>query len=136
MASPTLRQAVFACFLNSPVLADLGLSEDNISANFTPDGPAGDLFLVLRWGSTSKGVGPANRVALGCWMYNRQPDYAPIANVLLEIRRLLPTLVGARMSPTEAVLGVGYEGDSDDLYDDGYRAYARWTGHTITASGS
>jgi len=136
MASSILRQAVFACFLNSPVLAELGLTEATISPNFSPDGPIGDRFLVIRWGATSKGIGAVNRIGIGCWAYNRQPDYEPISKALLEIRKLLPPLAGIRMSPSEAILGVGYEGDSDDLYDDGYRAYTRWTSHTITASGS
>lgn len=136
MASPTLRQAVYAHYLGSPVLAELGYNRDSISPNFSPDGPLGDRFMVLRWGATSRGIGRASRVSLGCWVYNRQPDYEPIARALLEIRRLLPLLAGIKMSPMEAILGVGYEGDSDDLYDDGYRAYTRWTSHTITASGS
>lgn len=136
MASPVLRQAVFAHLLSRPVLAEVGLDEETISPNFSPDGPRGDLFLVLRWGITSRGIGPVNRIDLGCWMYNRQPDFLPIARVLLEIRSCLPLLAGIRMAPTEAILSVDYGGDSDDLYDDGYRAYTRWTSHTITASGS
>lgn len=136
MASPVLRQFVFSHYVNSPVLAALGLNEETISPNFSPDGPNGDRFLVLRWGTTTRGIGPVNRVRLSCWVYNRQPDYAPIASALLEIRRILPALAGNVMSPAEAILSVDYEGDSDDLYDDGYRAYTRWTSHTITASGS
>jgi hypothetical protein len=136
MASPALRQAVFSLYLASPALAGLGFNEGNIYPNFTPDGPAGDRFMVLRWGTTTVGVGRANRIRLSCWVYNRQPDYRPIANALLEIRERLLTLIAVRLSPTEAILGVTYEGDSDDLYDDGYRAYTRWTSHTITASGS
>lgn len=136
MASTTLRQAVFAQYTNSPVLEGLGLTEETIYPNFSPDAPQGDRFLVLRWGVTNKGIGPVNRVRLGCWVYNRQPDYGPIADALKEIRALLPALAGVKMSPTEAILSVDYEGDSEDLYDDGYRAYTRWTSHTITASGS
>lgn len=138
MASNRLRQAIFGLFVSSPALEALGLNAENISPNFSPDGPAGDRFLVMRWGTTTRGVGSVNQVRLGCWAYNRQPDYFPVVKILEEVRRLLPTLVGVVMSPSpmEAVLGVDYEGDSDDLYDDGYRAYTRWTSHTITASGS
>jgi len=136
MASTTLRQAVFALYVASPVLTGLGFDENTISPNFSVDGPAGERFLVIRWGTTNRGIGRVNRVRLQCWVYNRQPDYVPIVNAILEIRTRLPSLAGVRMSPTEAVLSVDYEGDSDDLYDDGYRAYTRWTSHTITASGS
>lgn len=136
MASKTLRQAIFARFLASPALAALGLTNETIYPNFSPDGPTSERFLVMRWGVTTKGIGRVNHVSLGCWAYNRQPDYAPIADALAEIRAILLTFPGVVMSPTEAVLGVSYDGDSDDLYDDGYRAYTRWTSHTITASGS
>ena len=136
MASRTLRQAVFGLLVASPVLAALGLSEARISPNFSPDAPEGDRFLILRWGTTTRGIGPVNRVRLQAWMYNRQPDFGPISDALLEIRLRLPTLAGARMSSTEAILAIDYEGDSDDLYDDGYRAHTRWCSHTITASGS
>lgn len=136
MASATLRQAVYALLVASPELEMLGYGEEVILPNFTPDGPSGDRFLTLRWGTTQVRIGPANRVRLGVWVYNRQPDFEPISKALKEVRRLLPTLAGVVMAPGESVLGVDYEGDSDDLYDDGYRAHVRWTSHTITASGS
>lgn len=135
MASNTLRQAVYARYQASPVLMGI-FGPDNIMVNFTPDGPKGNLFLVIRWGVTIRGIGNVNQVDLTCWAYNREPDYGPIEDALMEIRRILPTMEGIRMSSTEAISGVGYNGDSDDLYDDGYRAHYRNTSHTITASGS
>jgi hypothetical protein len=136
MASDVLRQFIYAHHCASAVLTGIGYDEPNIYPNFSPDAPQGDLFLVLKWGVTTRGVGVANQVNLQCWAYNRQPNFKPIADALKEIRATLPELVGARMSPTEAILGVNYTGDSDDLYDDGYRAHFRYTSHTITASGS
>ena len=136
MASPVLRQAIYARYLASSVLTGLGFTEPNIYPNFSPDAPQGKKFMVIRWGATARGIGPVNRVSLQCWVYNREPDYLPIANALLEIRRILLPLAGLVMAPGEAIVSVDYEGDSDDLYDDGYRAYTRWTSHTITASGS
>lgn len=136
MASRVLRQAVFGLYVATPALAELGLNAETIFANFTPDAPEGDRFLVLRWGTTTKGIGNVNRIRLSCWAYNRTPDYGPIADALLICRTRLATLAGVVMAPGESVLSVDYEGDSDDLYDDGYRAHTRWTSHTIIASGS
>lgn len=136
MASRVLRQAVFGLYVATPELAALGLTEETIYPTFTADGPAGDLFLVLRWGTTTRGIGPVNRIRLACWVYNRQPDFGPISDALLIIRHRLPALAGVVMAEGHSVLSVDYEGDSDDLYDDGYRAHTRWTAHTITASGS
>lgn len=136
MASSVLRQAVYALLTSSPDLATLGLGQGAILPNFTPEGPSGDRFMVLRWGTTSVGIAQVNRVRLGVWVYNRQPDFQPITDALQVVRNLLPALAGVVMAPGHSVLSVDYEGDSDDLYDDGYRAHVRWTSHTITASGS
>jgi hypothetical protein len=135
MASEALRQAVYARFLASPVLVGLGLNADTIAPNFSPDAPIGDRFLIIRWGVTNRGIGRVNKVSVGCWMYNRQPDFGPIMKALMEIRTILPAMVGV-INSNEAILSVDYGGDSDDLYDDGYRAHTRWTSHTIVASGS
>ena len=136
LASSTLRQFVYAHYLASQGLQGLGFTEENISPNFSPDSPQGDLFMVLRWGITIPGIGAVNRVRLSCWVYNRQPDYGPIADALKVIRDILPGLDNQVMSPTEAILTVNFEGDSEDGYDDGYRAYTRYSTHNITASGS
>src|SRR4051794_19813075 len=113
MASPTLRQAVYAQYTASPILTGLGYKEDTIFPNYSPDSVEANRFLVIRWGVTARGYGKVNSVSIQCWAYNREPDYGPISSALLEIRRLLPLLEAVRMSPTEAVLGVLYGGDSD-----------------------
>lgn len=136
MASRVLRQAVFALVTATPGLAELGYGPEDVSPNFTPDGPIGDHFLVLRWGTVTLGIAPVNHIRLSVWAYNRQPDYVPIVDALKLIKPRLESLEGVVMAPGESVLAVRFEGDSDDLYDDGYRAYTRWCSHTITASGS
>lgn len=136
MASLALRQTVFALYTNDALLNDIGFNTDNVYPNWTPDAHAGDLFLVLRWGVVAPGIARVNRPDLSCWVYNRQPDYVPIIGALDRIRILLATLAGTRINDTEAVVDVEFRGDSDDLYDDGYRAYVRYSNHTITASGS
>lgn len=136
MASSVLRQYVFALYSENQVLTGLKYDAEAIYPNWAPDAPPQDRFIILRWGVTARGIGAANPVRLGCWVYNREPDYGPISSALKEIRRILPELPGTRMPEGESILGVDYEGDSEDLYDDGYRAYVRWTSHTITASGS
>lgn len=136
MASRVLRQAVFALLVATPELAAVGLNEETILPNFTPEGPQGDHFLVLRWGGTTPGIGNVNQVRLACWVYNRQPDFGPIIDAIKAINVRLPSLAGNVMAPTESVLAVDYEGQSDDLFDTGYRAHTRWCSHLITASGS
>lgn len=136
MASEVLRRYVHDLYLASPKLAELGLGADTILPTFSPDGPVGNRFLVMRWGTTTPGIGNVNQVRLSCWVYNREPDFAPIVAALKEVKRLLAGMEAVVMAPGESVLAVRFEGDSDDLFDDGYRAHTRWTSHTITASGS
>jgi hypothetical protein len=127
---------VYALLAATPGLAEAGYDPESIQPNFTPDGPSGDRFLVLRWGTTTVGIAPVHQVRLQVWAYNRQPDFAPISSALKLIRTQLATLESVVMAPGESVLAVRFEGDSDDLYDDGYRAHTRWCSHLITASGS
>lgn len=136
MASKVLRNAVLAALVATPGLAALGYTEDVILPNFTPDAPQGDCFLVLRWGVTNPGLAQINQVRLAIWAYNRQPDYGPITDALKLAAPSLRNLAGIVMAPGQSVLAVRFEGESDDLYDDGYRAYTRWCSHLITASGS
>ena len=136
MASKVLRNAVYALLKASTDLEAAGYPPESVSPNFTPDGPEGDRFLVLRWGITNRGISVVNQVRLSVWVYNRQPDFGPIADALKAVKATLPTLAGVVMAPGESVLAVDYTGDSDDLYDDGYQAHTRWCSHTITASGS
>lgn len=136
MASSILRNSVYAALLATPGLAALGYTEATISPNFTPDAPQGDRFMVLRWGVTTPGIAQVNQVRLAVWGYNRQPDYGPVSDALKLVRGTLGAFGGIVMAPGESVLAVRFEGDSDDLYDDGYRAYTRWCSHLITASGS
>lgn len=136
MASHALRQAVFGLLTSSPVLQSLGYNGNTIMPNFTPDGPDAQRFMVLRWGNTTRGIGQVGRVLLSIYAYNREPDFAPITDALKEVKVLLPTLTGQKPAIDVAVLDVFYEGDTLDIFDDGYRAHARSTEHTITASGS
>lgn len=136
MASTVLRQAIYALIKDDVQMIALGFNEDNVYPNFSPDAPAGERFLVLRWGTVARGIGGVNRIRFQAWAYNRVPDYAPISDALFRLRALLPTMIATVMAPGQAVVSVDYEGDSDDLFDDAYRAYTKWCEHTITASGS
>lgn len=136
MASSVLRNAVLAVLVATPGLETLGYTEEVILPNFTPDAPQGDRFMVLRWGVTTPGLAQVNQVRLAIWAYNRQPDYGPISDALKLVTSSLAKMAGIVMAPGESVLAVRSEGESDDLYDDGYRAYTRWCSHLITASGS
>jgi hypothetical protein len=137
VSSAALRKAVYGILVASAPLAALGYDEPNIFPIYAPDSPDSRRWMVLRWGAVSRGIGPANKEALTVWIYNREPDYDPIIAAIKEIKALLPTLVAQRFTDgSGAVLGADWQGDTDDSYDDAYRAYMRNTAWQLTASGN
>lgn len=144
--SVLVRNAVFDIMKGDSVLSGLGYTEPNLYPNYSPDTPAGRRFAIIRWGATSPGVGRANTGDLQIWFYDRDPDYAAIEDALYRIKPvdrggsgLLDSLLGARLSVGErtgAVLGMDWEGESPDLFDDAYVAYVRNTSFRVTASGN
>lgn len=137
MAGNSLRQAVWTLLGGSTALTEAGYPQDAIYPNFAPDAPTQQRFCVLRWSTVARGIGPVNPASLTVWFYNREPDFAPIMDAIMETRRILPTLEAERLPDgVSAVLGVSWQGDTDDAYDDVYRAWVRTTSHLIVASGN
>lgn len=128
-----VRDQVWAVLASDPGLASLGIDATNMYPGMmTPDTPAGDLWVVLRWGVTDVGPGrDAGRVEnLSIWAYNRQSDYGPILDVLARCKAVLLGISGPG-----AIIQVDYRGDSEDLWDDGYRAVTRNSSYRIPAGG-
>lgn len=131
-----LRQHVYALVAASPELAALGYGPEGVYPNYSPDSPPQTRFLVLRWGQTARGIGGANQISLNVWLYNREPDFGPITDAIMVLREMLPDMIGNVLPGGKgSVLGVDWQGDTDDAYDDAYRAWVRQSQHTLTASG-
>jgi hypothetical protein len=128
-----VRDEVWDALAHDSVLNSLGITSDNLYPGLmTPDSPPQDLFVVLRWGVTDRGPGRnAGSVEnLSVWAYNRQTDYGPILDVLSRCRTVLLGIRGPG-----AIIQVDYRGDSEDLWDDGYRAVTRNSTYQIPNGG-
>jgi hypothetical protein len=136
MTSVGVRQAVYGVLAGDTVLAGLGYGPAGIYPNFSPDTPAERLFIVLRWGPITPGVGGAHSGDLGVWAYNRDEDYGPIEAALQRVRVLLEPFPGTRIPSGGAFLGVDWGGTGADLFDDAYQAWTRPENYTITESGN
>jgi hypothetical protein len=67
-------------------------------------------------------------------VHDQPGDYTKIDAIIYRLRSLIPSLVPSR--DTQGWLqGVVWEGDSEDLTDDGHRTIARNTSFTLVGSG-
>lgn len=134
-----LRVLVYNTLKDDPQMNILGINEQSLypvySRDSTPEGIEGPVFAILRWGVSEVGVGRAIPVTLDLWVYNKDPDYGPIMDILKRGRDLMDGLVNAQTADGW-VLGVNWQGGSIDLFDDLYAAYTRNESYRIAASGN
>lgn len=98
------------------------------------DSPREQCFIVLHWETTTAAFGSRGTTTLYVWVHDRERDYT---------RRIDPALTWVRETLTESfhVLGADgvtltcatWNGESDDLFDDGYGTIARYAQFTIVA---
>ena len=114
-------------------LGQLGFEADWVYAGDT-DGPEGDRFLILRYGTATRGMGAVNRTNFVVWAYERNKDHDFVARVLKRVRDLLEGVEAAR---TEVgwITRIEWAGDGEDFYDDAYRAPGRNSGYQLIDSG-
>jgi hypothetical protein len=128
-----VRDQVYNLLAADAGLAALGITSANLFPGLmTPDSPPEDRFVVLRWGQTERGPGRnAGRAEnLSIWAYNRQTDYAPVLDVLTRCKAILLGISGPG-----AIIQVDWQGDSEDLWDDVYRAVTRNSSFRIPSGG-
>lgn len=137
MASVALRDRVYAVLSTSPELEATGLVPGSVYPAFSPDSPQERVWMVLRWGPASPGIGDAASIDLALWVYDREERYDRIERSLRAARPLMEALVAVRLSPpgSGAVLGIGWQGAGPDLFDDVYPAWTRYESYRVTASG-
>lgn len=131
----SVRTEVWNLLAADPILNGLGINSGTLYPGLmAPDSPKEDKFAVLHWGISEPGPGRDNpNVAvenLSVWAYNRSPDYDPILRTLQRCKALLVPTQG-----TSAIMTVNWQGDSEDLWDDVYRAVTRNSSYRISSGG-
>lgn len=134
-----LRRLVFNAIKDDSQMNILGINENSLypvySRDSTPEGIEGPVFAILRWGPSEVGIGSAIPVTLDLWVYHKDPDYAPIMDILKRARSVMDSLINAQTTDGW-ILGVDWQGGSLDLFDDLYAAYTRNESYRIVASGN
>lgn len=135
----SLRDLMYDLLRNDPPLNGLGFHSDAVFVNFSTDSPASRLqrWIMLRWGVAESPVGrdtTTRPVAMGIWVYNREPDYDPIQRALWRCRDLLLPLANAPCPGGGRLVQADWSFSSEDLKDDAYQAVMRGETYRVIAT--
>lgn len=128
-----MRTLIYQAIIADTTLNGLGIV-DSSSFAVDVDTPQTRPFLQLRWGVNAIGLDISTRRSLVIWVHDQPGDYSKIDSIIFRLRSLIPSLVGTS-DPQGYLQGVVWEGDSEDLTDDGHRTIARNTSFTLVGSG-
>jgi hypothetical protein len=128
-----MRTLIYQAIINDPELISYGITGTSSFA-VDVDTPQSRPFLQLRWGVNAIGLDVSTRRSLVIWVHDQPGDYTKIDAIIFRLRSLIPSLVPSR-DAQGWLQGVTWEGDSEDLTDDGHRTIARNTSFTLVGSG-
>lgn len=102
--------------------------------NNAVDTPGDDQFLILRWLDVSPGVvkgrGPRS---LQVWAHDHSGSYGVIDDMLKRVTEILLDMQQVQGADGFTVTQVDYNGESQDLYDDGFRTITRNVAFTVVS---
>lgn len=129
-----MRSLIRSTILADASLVSLGVVSAGVLAGDV-DTPQSRPFLNLRWSGTTPGLDTVVKRDLVIWVHDQPGDYeAKVDPIIRRLRTLLPSLAGV-VHPYGYLTVVEWNGDSEDLVDDGHGTIARTTTFTIVGSG-
>lgn len=129
-----MRAVIRAAITGDSQLQAQGVIEEGVLSGDI-DTPEPRPFLNLKWGATNPAPfgGAAQRTTLAVWVHDDPNDYERIDVICRRLRVLLPSLVGMQ-DTADYVSQVSWDGDGQDLKDDGHRTITRVANFTINGS--
>jgi hypothetical protein len=129
-----MRTLIRQVIINDAPLATLGVVDKGVLAGEI-DTPDPRPFLNLKWGARLPGMATEVVQVLTVWVLDDPNDYTRVQDICDRLRVLLPTILGG----VDAVDGgwisqVRWDGDSNDLKDDGHRTITKQCNFTIIGS--
>lgn len=131
-----MRELVYGSIIADATLNSLGVTGAN-TYGVEVDTPADKFFVQLRWGINSLGLAKTavTKRTLTIWVHDEPGDYSvKIDPTILRLRSLLPTLEGVS-NGLGHVVAVEWNGDSEDLADDGHGTITRNVSFLLVGSG-
>lgn len=135
-----MREFFFRMLDNAPSLSAMGLRSGSVyQANTIDTSPAERPFLSLSWGGRLRAGGvpasfPIHPRVLTVWVYDEPGDYRRIDRMIVDIRHLIIGTVAQEVGDGLYVSEVRWTGDSQDLYDDVYKAILRTTSYEVISN--
>jgi hypothetical protein len=128
---------VFALLADDAVMNSLGINVDTLWNSQAPDSPPADRFGVLRWGTEVPSLLAAEKrvsdTDVTIWPYDKNLDYAVVDAINKRWCTLMESLRGQQVGSL-AVLGVRWNGDGEDSWDDVYERVFRTSSYIITTA--
>lgn len=124
-----IRQAI----IGDATISALGITGDAAFA-VDVDTPTQRPFLQLRWGRNDEGISVVTKRQLTIWVHDVPGDYTRIDSIIVRLRSLLPELVG-QSNGAGYLVEAEWNGDSEDLTDDGHQTITRNVSFTLVGSG-
>lgn len=133
----TIRLALLGDAAIRAVLSKDNTQEPIIVANAGADG---DLIqptphLILRMGAREPGIGQVFRRSLEVWAHDQPGDYGIIDGLLNRCRLVLEAIQAFHTEDGKWITCVEWQGDSEDLFDEGPGTITRNSSFLIIGSG-
>lgn len=129
----TVRDLVFHALTSDTELTALGIDTNHAWASGSVEGPQPAPFIVIKWGNTSKGIGPINTAPVQIFVHDDIGDYGVINSILLRVRAVM-TGLAAHGYAANWIIEVDWLGDSGDLADDTYKTLMRNAEFNVVAN--
>lgn len=123
-----MRAALREMLLNDEAIRALGFDHPESILNAQGvDTPGFRPFIVIRWQNVIPAFGMVGQQSVAIWVHDEPGDYARIDDTIVRINYLCSNLVHQEGSDGSTISAMTWRGDSDDLFDDGYKTITRNT---------
>lgn len=89
------------------------------------DNPTQRPFVVIRWEGNAKAFKNVGQQTVSIWVHDNLGDYARINSAIDALREQLPEYVHISGTDGHTITCIEWQGDSGELYDDGYQTVTR-----------
>lgn len=128
---PVPRVAVQQLVETDSELASIGVQA--VYGSNSVDSAPEDCFIVLHWETTTKAFGLVGSPQLTVWVYDKERDYSlRIDPAIDRVKTIFTEAVHVPGSDGITLTAATWNGDSDDLFDDGYNAITRTASFSLS----
>lgn len=125
------RAAVHTLLEDDVDLQDIG--SQAVYASNSVDTPAEEVFLIIKWETTTSAFKSRGRDRVSIWAHDRQRDYGRIDKLLHRVRELLTDTVQRAGGDGWTMTLAEWDGEGPDLVDGGFDTITRFADFTVVS---